>query len=276
MLIRPATTFAYPVLSPHTEDYGDRSFDITLEVEESPDLGQVKLTGQLVLDDPSPSKLIASDEAILGIVVECLETYFQRFIPVPKGGFTLEFATGELRGRVAIQAVIIASGDEVQLESAFIASEYPPHTRRISSGDVIAMSSIHTFEAGLDKLLPMESIFHLVSNENIANGIFEIGLETEAIRIEVHPELYAVIYSIRGRSLRDILLPALFLPAVMNALDAMRSGGYESYRWHRVIAARCNNEGISLDAGTDLALAAQRLLDGPLGSLRSVFKESDE
>ena len=175
-----------------------------------------------------------------------------------------------------MQAVIVASGEEVALESEFIASGYPPHTLRVSSGDVIAASSIHTFEAGLDKLLPMESIFHLVSNEQISKGMFEVGLETEAIRIEVHPDLYAVIYSIRGRSLRDILLPSLFLPAVMNALDAMRSGGYDQYRWHRVVAARCNHEGISIDAGTDLALAAQRLLDGPLASLRSVFKESDE
>jgi hypothetical protein len=276
MLIRPTTTFAYPVLSPHTEDYGDRSFDITLEVEESPDVGQVKLTGELILDDPSPRDLLASGEATLGVVVECLETYFQRFIPVPESGFTLEFGTGELRGRVAMQAVIIASGDDVELESQFIASDYPPHTRRISTGDVIAASAIHTFEAGLDKLLPMESIFLLVSSEGVANGIFEVGLDTEAIRIEVHPELYSTIYSIRGRSLRDILLPSLFLPAVMNALDAMRSGDYEAFRWHRVIAARCNNEGISLDANTDLALAAQRLLDAPLGSLRSVFKESDE
>lgn len=276
MLIRPATTFAYPVLSPHTEDYGDRSFDITLDVDELPDVGQVKLTGEFLLDDPATRKLIASDEAIIGVVVECLETYYQRFIAIPERGFALEFGAGELRGRVAVQVVIIASGEDVALESEFIVSEYPPHTRRITSGDVIAASSIHTFEAGLDKLLPMESIFHLVSNENISNGIFEIGLDTEAIRIEVHPELYAVIYSIRGRSLRDILLPSLFLPAVMNALDAMRSGGYEQYRWHRVVAARCSNEGITLDAGTDLALAAQRLLDGPLASLRSVFKESDE
>lgn len=276
MLIRPSTTFAHPVLSPHTDDYGDRGFDISLEVEETPDIGEVKLKGMCQLDDPAPRQLIDSDQATLGVVVECLETYFQTFIPVSADGFTLEFGAGELRGRVAVQAVAVASRDGVRLESEFIASDYPPHTKRLGIGDVIALSAIHTFEAGLEKLLPMESIFHLVSSEEVADGMLQVGLDTEAIRLEVHPKLYSTIYGIRGTSLRDILLPSLFLPAVMNALDAMRSGGYEEHRWYRVIEARCNNDGITVDNSTDLAVSAQRLLDSPLGLLRSIFKEGDE
>src|SRR5690606_5237884 len=150
------------------EDYGDRSFDITLEMEELPDVSQIKLTGKLILDDPATERLIASKEAVIGVVVECLETYYRGFTPVPEREITLDFGAGELRGRVAVQVVLVASGDDVALHSEFIASGYPPHTRRITSGDVIAASSIHTFEAGLDKLLPMESIFHLVSNEQIS------------------------------------------------------------------------------------------------------------
>jgi hypothetical protein len=275
MLIRPSTTFAHPVLSPHTDDYGDCGFDISLEVEEAPNVGEVKLKGLCNLDEPASRQLIDSGQATLGVVVECLETYFQTFIPVSADGFTLEFCAGELRGRVAVQAVAAASRDGVQLESEFIPSDYPPHTKRLGIGDVIALSGIHTFEAGLDKLLPMESIFHLISSEEVADGMFQVGLDTEAVRLEVHPKLYSTIYGIRGTSLRDILLPSLFLPAVMNALDAMRSGGYEGQRWHRVIEARCNNEGIIIDSNTDLALSAQRLLDGPLGLLRNMFKEVD-
>lgn len=275
MLIKPSTTFAHPVLSPQTDDYGDRVFDISLEVEEAPEAGEVVLKGLCILDDPAPRQLIGSGHATLGVVVECLETYFQRFFVVQEDGFTLQFGAGELRGRVAVQAVLAASDDGVQLESKFIESDYPPHTRRLESGDVIALSGIHTFEAGLDKLLPMESIFHLVASEGVADGIFQVGLDTEAIRLEVHPDLYRTIYGIRGTSLRDILLSSLFLPAVMNALDAMRSGGYEGQRWHRVIEARCSNEGVIVDGNTDLALSAQRLLDGPLGLLRGMFREDD-
>ena len=275
MLIRPSTTFAHPVLSPHTDDYGNREFDISLEVDETPDAGEVKLKGLCNLDDPAPRELIDSGQATLGVVVECLETYFQIFVPVSANGFTLEFGAGELRGRVAVQAVIAASRDGAQLESEYIASDYPPHTKRLGVGDVIALSAIHTFEAGLDKLLPMESIFHLVSSEEVADSMFQVGLDTEAIRLEVHPKLYSTIYGIRGTNLREILLPSLFLPAVMNALDAMRTGGYEGHRWHQVIEARCSNEGIIVDNSTDLALSAQRLLDGPLGLIRSMFKEVD-
>lgn len=276
MLIRPSTIFAHPVLSPHTEDYGDRVFDITLEVEEIPDAGEVKLNGIYTLDDAATLQLISSGQAITGIVVECLETYFQRFIPLTANVFTLEFNAGELRGRVAVQAVISTTQEKIQLVSEYIEPDYPPHTKRLTTGSVIALSSIHTFEAGLDKLLPMESIFHLAMNDDVADGMFNIELDSEAIRIEVASTLYNTIYGIRGTSIRDILLPSLFLPAVMNALDSMRIEGYEGHRWHRVIQARCGNEGIIIDSNTDLARAAQQLLEGPLGLLRGMFKEGNE
>lgn len=164
----------------------------------------------------------------------------------------------------------------MQLQSGDITDDYPPHTRVVGRGDVVAASTIHTFEAGLDKLLPMESIFHLVASEDVDEGIFLVGLDNEAIRIEVHPNLYTTIYGIRGTSMRDILLPSFFLPAVMSALDAMRNGGYEAHRWHRVIEARCSNEGIAIDTNMDLALAAQKLLDAPLGMLCGMFKEGEQ
>lgn len=276
MLIRPSTTFAHPILSPHTEDYGDRTFDITLDVEESPDTGAIRIGGQCILDDPSVRKIVESGQATIGVIVECLETYYQRFVPVKLASFTLDFDQGELRGRVMVQAVIAASTASVHLASESIAEDYPEHTRSVKAGDVIAVSTIHSFEAGLDKLLPMESIFHLVSNEQVEEGLFHVGLDNEAIRIEVHPNLYTTIYGIRGTRMRDLLLPSFFLPAVMTALDAMRNPGYEAHRWHRVIEARCNNEGITVDAGTDLAFAGQKLLDAPLGLLHRMFKEADQ
>lgn len=276
MLIRPSTTFAHPILSPHTEDYGDRTFDITLDVEENPDTGTIRIEGQCTLDDASVRKLVDTEQATIGVVVECLETYYQRFFPAQLSSFTLAFDQGELRGRVAVQAVIAAAADNVRLASKSIAEDYPDHTRVVQTGDVVAVSTIHSFEAGLDKLLPMESIFHLVSNEQVVEGIFYVGLDNEAIRIEVHPKLYTTIYGIRGTSMRDILLPSLFLPVVITALDAMRNPGYEAHRWHRVIEARCSHEGITIDAATDLAFAGQKLLDAPLGLLHGMFKEGDQ
>lgn len=276
MLIRPSSTFAHPILSPHTQDYGDRTFDIALEIEEAPDAGEVVLKGQYMLDDPDVHKLVQGNHATAGLVVECLETYFQTFVPLPDANFALEFTAGELRGRVAIQAVVAVSSKNVSLDSAHIASDYPPHTRKLHSGDVIAASGIHSFEAGLDKLLPMESIFRLVANDGVDDGMFNVGLDNEAIHIEVNPKLYDTIYGIRGTSMRDILLPSLFLPAVMSALDAMRNSGYEGHRWHRIMEARCSNEGITLDDNTELAISAQRLLESPLGLLRTMFNEDNK
>lgn len=277
MLIRPSTIFAHPILSPYTDDYGERTFDITLDVEESPDAGTIRIAGQCSLDDAAVRELVDSGQATIGVVVECLETYYQRFFPAELTSLALDFQQGELRGRVAVQAVIAASADEVLLTSESIAEDYPEHTRALRVGDLVAVSTILSFEAGLDKLLPMESIFRLVSNEQVAEGIFDVGLDSEAIRIEVNPALFNTIHLIRGRAdLRDILLPSFFLPALMTALDAMRNLGYETHRWHRVIEARCSNAGITIDAGMDLAFAGQKLLDAPLGLLHGMFEGGDQ
>lgn len=276
MLIRPTSAFAHPVLSPSTDDYGDRIFDISLDIEEAPDVGEVVVKGRYELDDAEVENLLRSKLAISGVIVESLETYFQIFVPISGSSFTLEFTGGELRGRVAIQAVVAAATDDVPLRSPYISSEYPPHTQQLKAGDVVAASSIHWFEAGQDKLLPMESIFRLVASDDVEDGVFQIGLDSEAILIEVNRKLYDTIYGIRGSSMRDILLPSLFLPAVMNALDAMRTPGSEGLRWYRVIEARCSNEGILLDHNTDLSLAAQCLLRGPLGVLSNLFIEEDK
>ena len=275
MLIRPSIAFAHPILSPHTDDYGDRVFDIALGIEEVPDAGEVRLEGHYTLDDPAVRALIASGQASAGIVVECLETYFQSFVPTPNDAFSLEFKGGELRGSVAIQAVVAASGDGVPLDSAFIAPDYPAHTRMLQSGGIIAASSIHQFEAGLDKLLPMESVFSLVASDEVEEGMFLVDLEGEAIRIKMDRRLYDTIYGIRGTSRRDVLLSSLFLPAVMNALDAMRTSGCEGYRWYRALNARCSHEGITVDGNTDLAREAQRLLARPLGLLGIIFEGED-
>src|SRR5690606_30125921 len=104
MLIRPTTAFAHPVLSPHTDDYRERSFDITLDVEEAPEAAAVTITGACILDDEAVRKLLDDGDATLGVVVECLGTYFQRFYHVGLEEFSLNFSDGELRGRVDVQA----------------------------------------------------------------------------------------------------------------------------------------------------------------------------
>lgn len=275
MLIKPSTGFAHPILAAHSSDYGNRQFEIILEVDELPTAGEARLTGRAIIDDDAVISLVRSGSAVFGLMCECPGTYFQQFSPVDLDGFVLDFKDGTLRGQVSIQGVIVAVSEKVELRSSSIVAEYPAHTRVTDAGDLLALTAIHTFEAGLEKLLPMESIFRLASEDSVKPGHFRLDLDSEAIVIRVHSSLYDTIYQLRGTRLRDVLLPSLYLPVVMSVLDAMKAGEFPDRRWNSVMTARCSSEGINI-ADADIAMAAQELLDGPMGLLKDVFKGVDQ
>lgn len=267
MLVRPETAFPHPVLSIHTGDYRDGHFDLELEIEEVPSAGKVSITGRALLDDAHARALIESGQAMLGVACECLGTFFMDFCPVPLDGFTLEFPEGELRGKVDLQGLIAVTAESVTLGSPAIDPTFPPHTRRVEAGTPIAASPIHSFEAGLDKLASMEAIFSLSSSDQIEPGQFAVDLDNERIRIVVSADLYPGITSIRGSSsTKDILHAALYLPALISVLEAMRAGDHEDRRWHIIVSARCRAQGIDIN-NKDLVQAAQTLLGNPLTSL---------
>lgn len=270
MRIKPSTSFPHPILSPGTGDYGDRTFQLVLAVQENPESGHAVLSGTMTLDDPSIHESLNSEHAVSGLMVTCLDTYWDNFHHHPLGDIHIDLSDGKVRGPVFVRGVVVAK-NELTLDSKWIDPEFPPHARIVKPGDLIALTEELRFEAGLEKLAPLESIFHLKLHEDVAEGVFKIDLESEAIEILVAPSLHGFLSLLRGQRMKDTLLSSLFLPVVMAVLEAMRGeDAYSEKRWYSVMNARCNAEGIDLKNG-DIADAAQKLLDSPLGSLQKLF-----
>lgn len=274
MRIKPSTSFPYPVLSETTGDYGEQKLQITLEIQETPSAGAVTIGGDMTLDDPSILRLIETGKAISGLMITCPDTYFDHFENRPIGKFSLDFIEGQVRGPVYIRGVIIAASNNIILDSSSIDAEFPPESRTVNTGDFIAFTHEHSFEAGLEKLTPLESIFKLRRHDEIKEGTFEVNLEDEAIEILAPPSLHQFLSLLREQPMKDTLLSSLYLPAVMSALEAMRDNGYSDKRWFSVIQARCHAEGIDIKNG-DLVRTAQQLLDHPLGELQKTFERAD-
>ena len=272
MRIKASASFPHPILSESTGDYGDRAFTLALGVQEEPESGHAVLIGSMTLDDPSIQALIESGQAVSGVMITCLDTYLDTFERHPLGEVHIDLSGGKVRGPVFARAVVVSAKDEIALGSEWIDAEFPPHSRIVQSGDLIALSEELRFEAGLEKLAPLESIFHLMLYEDAKEGVFMLDLENESIGILVAPRLHGFLSLLRGQQRKDTLLSALFLPVVMAVLDAMKEDGSQAdKRWYSVMSARCNAEGINL-TNCDLAEAAQKLLDSPLGSLQRLFE----
>lgn len=272
MRVKPFTSFPHPVLAGHTGDYGDRAFSLQLEIEEEPDQGAVSLQGNAVIDDPSITLLVESEKAKFGLMIYCQDTYLDQLVECPLGAIKLNFSGGRVRGTVHVRGVVVAAQDGLTLDSEHIVNEFPIDAKVARAGDFIALTEELSFEAGLEKLAPLESIFRLKKSDEIQESQFQLGLDSESIEILAHTTLYDVLYSLREQAtMKDLLLPSLYLPVIMAVLDAMRSGEYADKRWHGVMSARCNAEGIDVK-NVELEVAAQKLLDTPMKWLKTVVE----
>jgi hypothetical protein len=271
MRIKPSTSFPHPVLSKGTGDYGNRTFSASLEVEEKPAIGFAIIKGTIAQDDPAIQSLIDSGDACTGLMITCIGTYFDKFVELPIGAITVDLSGGLVRGAVYIRGAIIATKNNVVLLSEYIDKEFPEEARKVNAGDFIALTEERFFEAGLEKMASFESIFKLKRQEDVAEGEFEVGLDSESIEILVSPSFHQFLSLVREDQMRDVLLSSLYLPVIMSVLDAMKNGEHTDRRWHDVISSKCRAEGIDVKNG-DLSKSAQTLLNSPLMSLRSLLE----
>ncbi len=272
MRIKDSASFPHPVLSKQTLDYGGLSLTVELDIEESPDVGNLFLNGTLGIDDTEILELVRRGDANAGIMVTCRDTYYDHFHVTGTEQFRLDLSGGKLRGRTNIRAVVVAATDRIGLASSFIDPEFPMDSRFADAGDIIASSEEFAYEVGLEKLAPLESIFRLKLLPDVPEGEFQINLEGESIDILASADLHGMLSIVRDSRARDVLLSSLYLPTLMSVLEAMKEDGqYEGKRWHTVMAARCSAAGIDI-ANCDLAQAAQRLLDRPLRAIGKVIE----
>lgn len=259
--------FPHPVLGGGSTDYLSGKFQLDLEVEEQQPSGHIWLAGKLDLDCESIRNMIRNGHATSGLMITCQDTYCDRFEKFDPGDVRVELAGGQVRGLVQVRGVVVATKHALSLAAEAVNSEFPVDALSVSHGALIALTEEVRFEAGLEKLAPLESIFLLRPNEDVRPGCIEVSLDSEAIEIHAAPGVFEFISVFRDQPLRDTLLSSFYLPVVMQVLDAMRNDDFADRRWFGVMRARCNADGVNPE--DDLILAAQRLLDAPLREFQS-------
>lgn len=275
MRIRETTSFPHPLLSPHTSDYETGEFLLELdEVIENPESGLVVLEGRLSLKEPGLTQLLRTGQARAGLMITCRETYLDQWHETGAGKFRLELVGGRVRGEVYVQALIVAAQD-ISLPDTGLAAGFNEYSRSVHAGSPVAVSLEQQLETGFDKLVAMESIFSLSPDDAVDDYMFEVDTDSETIHIRAGNKLFEDVQRLRNTVSRNVLLSALYLPVMMEVLDVIRSGEFADHRWHRVIRAKCNAAGITLDKNTDnIALLAQELLHAPLGLLAKAVEDA--
>jgi hypothetical protein len=274
MRLSDETRYPHPVLGSLTNDYKDGEFSVSFLARENVETGALTLAHEITLTEPSMRGLVVSGKASVGCIVVCRDTYYNRLHRLSLDKGWTDFPGGSLLNRVSLRPVIWLIDEKSELTSELIHPEFGSSIT-VAKGDIIAIDEEYVFPVGKAKIAAMESIFELTQVPDMEEGKVDVDLERERIAILLGPKTFNTINLLRGQSMyQSLMLSAVYLPAVMEVLDQVRSnsGTYASRRWYTPFIAKCDLRGVSLNENTPLLQGAQALLDSPVAKLEELLK----
>ena len=277
MRLSEETRFPHPVLGLETGDFTVGEFDVQFTFVENRESGALTLEHSITLTESEIQQLVATERAAAGCFVRCADTYFAelRSMSWPQG--RTDFTAGKLLNRVSLRPLIWLLEDLPDWDPGTINPEFSPPVT-LDRGDIIAVGAEHIISVGQAKLRPIESIFELDHSPDVPEGTLQVDPDRDRIMILADPKTYETIRLLREQAgRRPVVMNAVYLPAVMEVLDALREsgGGYQGRRWYQTFLAKCDAMGIDPSAGSSILESAQKLLGSPVGSLASLVAEPE-
>ncbi|MCY4557184.1 MAG: hypothetical protein OXF79_12570 [Chloroflexi bacterium] len=277
MRLSEETRFPHPVLGLETGDFTAGGFDVEFTSVEDRESGALTLEHAITLTEPEIRQLVETERAAAGCFVRCADTFFAELRPMswPRG--RTDFTAGKLLNRVSLRPMIWLLQDLPDWDPGTINPEFSPPVT-LGRGDIIAVGAEHIISVGHEKLKPIESIFELDRSPDVPEGTLQVDPDRDRITILAGPGTYETIRLLREQAGgRPVVMNAVYLPAVMEVLDALRMSedGYQGRRWYQTFVAKCDARGIDPSADSSILESAQKLLDSPAGSLAALVAETE-
>lgn len=273
MKIEDTMRYPHPVLSELTKDYtsGDFSCELTQHLTPS---GELKLTSTFKLASNELKSLIDDQRASAGYFIVCRRTFYNKLEAVPIGTTDRHFPAADLFGTVTVRPIVWTLKDVPDYSSRSMHQEFG-QTIHIRKGAIIAIGPEFRFSMDKRKFKPFESIFELAEDEKVEAGTFIVDPLRDKITICAEKKTYTDLSNLRGLPKgRDILLNAVYLPAVMEVISTIQAGesSITSKPWFRIFKAKCDDIGLNpFDLNQTPVQAAQKLLRAPLKKTISVM-----
>ena len=277
MRLSEETRFPHPVLGLETGDFTAGGFDVEFTSVEDRRSGMLTLEHTITLTEPEIRQLVETERAAAGCFVRCADTFFAELRPMSWPEGRSDFTEGKLLNRVSLRPIVWLLEDLPDWDPGTINPEFAPPVT-LDRGDIIAVGAEHIISVGQEKLKPIESIFELDRSPDVPEGTLQVDPDRDRITILAGPGTYETIRLLREQARgRPVVMNAVYLPAVMEVLDALRMSedGYQSRRWYQTFLAKCDAKGIDPMADSSILASAQKLLDGPAGSLAALVAEAE-
>lgn len=280
MKISESTSYPHPVLAPWSTDISGAIFDADIVYREEGKNNQLSIRCEVNLDQPDLVALLESGAAAFGCFVRCQETGFRRLqrIGFPIG--THDFAPGALLGRVQVRPIVWSVKPIPAYNPTGVHPEFSG-AMDIEAGQILALDDESIIEVTRPPLPAIESIFEIISSDEIPDGRFEIDTEQDRIIVKMGETTYQLVQELRQTDddTRAVIMNALYAPIIMEVLEQLGEAGYEpfeQYRWLHPFRARCELTNIDIHK-LELLNDAQQILLLPFGSLKQLTQyEGDE
>lgn len=265
--------FPHPVLARDSGDFAEGSFDLELSCTEASD-GKVFLTYSIELSEKSLLSMVEEGKASVGVFVRCGDTFYSGLHPLdwPRG--SLEFLAGTLLNRVTVRPLIWLNEPLAGWKPSGVHEEFEGGVD-LDSAAILAIAYEFVVNIGQANLAPLESIFALRCAPELDEGEIRVNLDDEKISILASTETYKMIGTLRYREMgKPAVLNSIYLPAVMEALDALRANpaAHDDRRWKQPFVSRCDALAVEPESGS-LFENAQKLLERPVSRLDIIAKD---
>src|SRR5690625_2641386 len=178
-----STSYPYPVLSSHNDDYIESSFKTNIEVQEQ--FGEFVIDAEFYLNNEEMRELITSEDCSYSIHVECSQTSFRKMFKTKANTIQIKIPVEQLRGKVDIHSFVIAQKRIEHYQNNALNDWYKHVPLSFEKGNLLAIGdAIETtlFEDNME-LLNLPSIVRI--NEVKKNDFMEVDYTSDLITISL-------------------------------------------------------------------------------------------
>jgi hypothetical protein len=231
----------YPVLG-RGDDFTDSQFQSTLDASIIADesVGKLKLEYQFQLSSPEVADLLQQGAATFALDVQCSDTLYRRVFQCREAG-TIEFASGELHGRVEILPCVVALRRIEGFRASDINPEFGEAELTFDSGDVFAIDDSQVKYVEFNRL-KIESLVKVKRSEDIPECEYRIHLDGDHIFILMGAGCKRVWDFYRqDKQLAPFLAMSIYKDCLHAAIQELcESDEALSWRWGRALSERLN------------------------------------
>ena len=261
MIYSDLTSFGYPVINPFGDDFLDKNFTSTVEVEVGPDNnGDDELKTKISHKVPDFFKKLLIDKKVTFLtVLRCNFTSFETHKVYFETDKDLSFRAQDCFGKISIDSYIICNeileiGKEINKK--YVNKYYHSLKKPYEKNSLIGFSKPSQYSLEENINAEVSSIFRPYPSEHVTKGCLQYNFSDDLIEILYHKDdekLYLNIQQNSGekqKAHKDIFINTVLIPALSVALlvykEQQDEHGDNSLKWKSALYSKLHELNIKL------------------------------